>query len=172
MALASTSVLVLERAPQNGCHQCLFPWGEPQLFSASPGGSPRSASGYDLGFFQNTVSTLGPRACEIVCAPFRMKSLFLTAPSSPESKLYWASNVLGAHLPCAGPPGCGPQCGTWTTYFLERTSTVIIILLFVGCPPMDMGLDYTMFLFLLPSYYGSFFIFYLFIYLFNTAGSY
>ena len=39
MGLASTSVHVVERAPQNGCHQCLCPQGQLQLPPASPGDS-------------------------------------------------------------------------------------------------------------------------------------
>ena len=48
MALASSSVYVVEQAPQNGYYQCLCPQAELQLLPASPGGSPRSAGGSDL----------------------------------------------------------------------------------------------------------------------------
>ena len=40
MVIASTSVLMVEQAPQNGCHQCLCPQGEHQLSLASLSGSP------------------------------------------------------------------------------------------------------------------------------------
>ena len=56
-------------------------------------------------------------------------------------------NVLGALLPSAGPPGKGVQCGTWTTCSLGRNSAIVII------PPLvslDMNLDYTLSLTLLP----------------------
>ena len=68
MVLVSTSVLVVEQVPQNGCHQCLCLKEEHQLPPASLKGSPRSAGRSDPGSFQITASALGPRAFEIfVC---------------------------------------------------------------------------------------------------------
>ena len=54
MALVSSSALVVEQALQNGFHQHLCPQGKLQLSPSSPGGS-----------------ALDPRACEILCAPFK-----------------------------------------------------------------------------------------------------
>ena len=71
MVFASTSVLVVDRAPKNGRRQCLCPQGELQLPPASLGGSPRSASGSDPGSSQITASALGPGTCEILCVPFK-----------------------------------------------------------------------------------------------------
>ena len=73
MALASTSVLVVENAPQNGRFQQLYPEGKLQLPPDSLGYSPRSAGGSDPGSFQITSSALGPGACEILCASFESR---------------------------------------------------------------------------------------------------
>ena len=43
MVLPSISVVMVERAPPNGYHQCLCPQGESQMLPASPGESLRSA---------------------------------------------------------------------------------------------------------------------------------
>ena len=67
MALASPSILVIERAPQNGCHQCLCLPGECQLPPASPGDSPRLTSGSDPGLFQIPASALGSGVWDFVC---------------------------------------------------------------------------------------------------------
>ena len=111
MALASTSVYVVEGAPQNG-RQCLCPQGELQLPPASLGDSPRSAGRSDPSSFQITASALGPVVCVALCAPFK----------TPESQPCWPSkpNILGTHLPGAGPPGWGTQCGTQTPHSLGK----------------------------------------------------
>ena len=70
MALASTRVHMVDRAPQNGCCQCLCPQDELQLPPASPGDSPRSAGRSDPGSFQITAA-LHPGVCEILCEPFK-----------------------------------------------------------------------------------------------------
>ena len=64
-------VITVEWIPQNGCVQCSFPTWESQLPSASPGSSPRSASGSEPGFFQMTACALGFTMCEILCVPLR-----------------------------------------------------------------------------------------------------
>ena len=71
MAFVSTSVLVVEHIPHNGCYQCLCPQSELQLLPVSLGGSPRSAGGSDPGTFQITASSLGLGACEILCVPLK-----------------------------------------------------------------------------------------------------
>lgn len=42
-----------------------------QLSPASPGGSPRSISGFHSGSFHITASTLDQKTCEILCVPFK-----------------------------------------------------------------------------------------------------
>ena len=71
VAPASTSVHVVERAPPNGCLQCLCPHGESQMPPNPPRGSPRSACGSDPGSFQITASALGSGVCAILCVPFK-----------------------------------------------------------------------------------------------------
>ena len=70
MALAFTSVLMVEQVSKNGyCqHLCPPPWIFPLV---SPEGSSRSAGGSNSGFFQITASVLGFGACEILFVPFR-----------------------------------------------------------------------------------------------------
>ena len=59
---ASTTVLVVEWAPTNGCHQHLYP----QVAPAFLGGSLRSVSWSDSGSFEMTASVLGLRTCDIL----------------------------------------------------------------------------------------------------------
>ena len=60
MVSASTSVHVVEGAPKNGLHNCLFPQGELQLPPASPGDSPRPADRSHPGLKQITAFALEP----------------------------------------------------------------------------------------------------------------
>lgn len=62
--------------------------------------SSRSAGGSDLSLFQITASSLGLRACEILCASFKGRVYFPQPSVSPESKPHWPleSNILGALL--------------------------------------------------------------------------
>ena len=71
MALASSSVLVVEQVPQNSCHWCLFPQDESYFPPASLGGSLRSAHWSDPGYFQITASALSLQVCEILCVTFK-----------------------------------------------------------------------------------------------------
>ena len=135
MVLARTSVHVVEQAPQNGCYQNLCPQGDSSCLHVSLGDSPRSAGGSDPGSFQITTSALAPWACEILCASFKKKDCYFLQPSEcPECKPHWPSksNVLGIHLPGAGPLEWGAQCGAWTTHSLKEISAIVIILPFVG----------------------------------------
>ena len=64
---------------------------------ASLGGSPRSAGGSDPGSFQITASVLGPRACKMLCAPFKSGvsishsplALLKASPSDLHSQMFW-----------------------------------------------------------------------------------
>ena len=66
----------------------MFP-GELQLPPVCPGGPRRSAVESDSGSFQITASALGPRACEILCAPFRSGVCFPQPSGSLRSKSHW-----------------------------------------------------------------------------------
>ena len=111
MAIAHACVLVVGRAPQNGCCQHLCTQGELHFSPASLGGSPRSASGSDPASLQITASDPGPGACETLCAPFNSRIHFPQLFGSPESKPHWPSkpNILGACLPNARLPAWGAQ---------------------------------------------------------------
>ena len=64
---------MLERASKNGwpTSQWLCNQGELQLLSVSLDDSARSEGWSDPGSCQITDSALGPRACEILCVPFK-----------------------------------------------------------------------------------------------------
>ena len=70
------SVLMSGVGFHNGTHEHKHSWGrrgprcELQLPPTSLGDSPRSADRSGPGFYQITAFTLGPRTCEILCAPF------------------------------------------------------------------------------------------------------
>ena len=73
IALASTSVHMVEHTPKNDCCQFLCPTGELQLSPAFPRNSSESAGRYDLDSFQITASALGSGACEILFVPFNSR---------------------------------------------------------------------------------------------------
>lgn len=53
--------------------------------------------------------------------------------------LCWPStlNALGAHVPGAGPPGWGAQCGAQASHSFGRTSAIVIIFQLVNHTPGD-----------------------------------
>ena len=71
MVPANTNVHMVEGAPKNGCHQCLWPQGELQLPPASLGDSPRPTGRSVPGSYQVMAFILGPGVCEIFCALFK-----------------------------------------------------------------------------------------------------
>ena len=83
MVLVRTSVLIIESAPKNGCHQCLRPQGELQFPLTSLGGPLRSASGSDSGSFQITASAPCLGVFEILCAPFKSRVFISPCPLAP-----------------------------------------------------------------------------------------
>ena len=108
---ASTSVHMVEWAPPYGCLQCLCPQGELQLPPVCPGGPPRSAGGSDSGSFQITASALDPRACEILCVPFKSGVSYFPQPfGSPKRKPHWPSK----------PNHSGVSSSQWRTPGLGR----------------------------------------------------
>ena len=131
IALASTSVHMIEQAPPNGCHQCLWPWVECHWPPASLGDSPKSAGKSDPGFFKITVSVLGLR----VYAFFGF--LRVEPFGTLIGKLFWHSkpSVPEFNITGAAPSGRGAWCGALTPQSLGKTSAIVIILWFVGQPP-------------------------------------
>ena len=85
-----------------------------------------------------TVSALDPRVCGILYLPFKSGVCFPQPSGSPENKSCWPSksNILGACLSGAGPPGYGTQCRAQTTLSLGRNFAILIILPFVGYLPV------------------------------------
>ena len=138
---ASTSVHILERTFQYGCHYCLCPQDDLQLPPALLGGSPRRTDMSHPHLFQIMLLSW-VLECVIFCvSSLRVESLFFIALWISQNKLYWPSkpNVLGLILPWRTwdrIPVCTHCC-------LGRPSAAVIILLFVGCPHGGMGLDYT-----------------------------
>ena len=146
MALASGSVMV-EQASRNACHKCLFPLDELHLAPASQGGSPRSAGGSNQGSFWITALALRPRTYEVLCHPLRMEFISHSTLA--------LLNVCSAGLQGQTLWGLFSQCRTssleshnWKSVEFRspcsfgRTSTVVIILPFVGHPCGGIVPDY------------------------------
>lgn len=113
-----------------------------QLTSASLEGSPKSASRSDPGSFWITSSVLGLKVWNFVCA-LMSQVCFLYFSGSVEFKPCWISKP-NISLPGAGFLGWGPQCGSWTPRSLEKTSKIVIFLLFVCHWPRLEGPDCTL----------------------------
>ena len=120
IALAITCVLVVERAPNNGRRQCLCPQGGFQLPLASPRGSPRWVGGFDLGYFQITAFSMGPRVCKILCVPFKSRVYISHSLLVLPKIRSMASKHSEGSSSSTGPLGWEAQCGTWTTCSLGR----------------------------------------------------
>ena len=153
IVLARISVTVVERDPQNDCHQCLYSQGELHLPSVSPGDSPRSASGSDPESFQITASFLGPGMYEILCGPFKSGvsishsplTLPKVRPDGFQSQTFWGlifmvqnpqagepSVGLGSHAPCNYnyPPICGWPTwvyGSWLYCFSAPSTCLVVV---------------------------------------------
>ena len=104
------------------------------------------------GCLKVTASALCLGSCEVLYVPFRSRVFVSYSPwlSCVQTPLALKLHVLEAHLPGSGVPKVelGPLLG--------EKSTIVIILLLVGCPSGGMVLDLIM-----PSYpscCGSFFI--------------
>ena len=165
MALASTSVLLVEGVPQNGFCQHLCPQSISPLFSASLGSTVRSTSVSDPGPFQWIASVLGLGACEILHETFKSG---ISVSLSPKHKFCWSSkpDILRIHLPSARPLGWGTQCRAQTPCSLGRILNIAFILLFVGCLSKGVNLKYAASLPLLPM------SFWFLLYIFNYRKSF
>ena len=134
-----TSALVVEWAPKLLPPTFMSP-GESQWPFASSGGSPRTASGSYPGSFQIIAFVLGLGVFESLCTPFKISLSFLQPSSFPICKPHWPSkpSILVASLPVAGPQG-----DAQTFHSSGRTSTIMIILPFLGDLHRSVDLDYT-----------------------------
>ena len=95
-ALAGCLISV-EQAPPNGYCQHLYPQGELPFLAASPGDSPRSASGSHPGPFRS-ASVLRFGICEIGRVPFKSRvsvscsppvALLNLSPTGFQSQMFW-----------------------------------------------------------------------------------
>ena len=97
MAL-SASVHIEEGAPQNAAPCGYVPKMNPSGFLPR-----RSASGSHIACFQITASSLGLRACMILCVPFKSR-VFVpyshldfpnSSPAGLHNQIFWGLNYLG-----------------------------------------------------------------------------
>lgn len=113
---------------------------------ATPGDSPGIAGRFDPGAYRVTASALGSRACEILYVPFKSEVSISCSPMGlSKNKPHWPSklDVLGAHLPGAGPLG-------WVTQYRVQTLNLgkdlndYGISFSVNCQPRGVHPDCTM----------------------------
>ena len=133
MVLSSISVLV-EQAPQNGCHQHLCPQVDLSCLLSLQVALQNQQVGLTQSPFKLLILCWYSEHVRFCANPLRVESLFLTAlqSSCTQAPLSFKAWCSGACLPNARPPGWGTRCGAQTLHSLGRTSAVVIILLFVG----------------------------------------
>lgn len=125
-------------------HWC--PQRESQLPPASSGGSLTLAGGSDMGSFEMTVSLLGLGAYGTWHAPFKNKvTVSYSPPVLPYASLICLQSLmLWGFILMVQMPVLGAQCRAQKTWFLGRSSAVLIILQLEAQLPRDVGLDNTM----------------------------
>ena len=111
--LTSTSIHVVGQAPPSAYYQCLYPQGEVQLPSTTPGDSPRLTGGLDPWSFQIVQSRAEEIIYKILCVSFKRgvyfsQGLLKASPDGLQSQLFQYC------LTSAGPLCCGAQCGAQT----------------------------------------------------------
>ena len=121
MALASTSVLLVGQTPQMSVTSICVHKGGSQWPHISLGSPLRTVCGSDPGFFQLTASSLGPRACMIVCVPFKSR---VSVNYSPLALL--SASLAGAQslVFCSLLSHCwtwGAGYWVWTPHSLGKT---------------------------------------------------
>ena len=142
MIIVNTSILVVEQTPKkkNGYCQYMCFQDELQLSSYLSRRLSRISKLSDPGFFQITAPVLEFRACEIVLL-VQSRISVSTASGSFLCKLLQPSqpDVLGTHLPGAGPQLRSPMWGS-ELLFLRESLCNCDILRFVCCPPERVSL--------------------------------
>lgn len=109
--------------------------------SASLGGSPKSPSCSDPGSSWITASVLGLKVKFCVytlwvkSATYISLGLLNLSPADFKAKHFWGLSPGARFL------GWGPQCGSWTLRSLEKTSKIVVFLLFVCHWPRLEGPD-------------------------------
>ena len=110
MVLASTSVHMVERAPQNGYHLCSCPQGELRLPPASPGGSPRQQEDLIQVPFKLLLLPWVPEHMRFCVCLLRVESpshsslaLLKVSPAGLQSQMFWGL-VFPVQDPWLGSP--------------------------------------------------------------------
>lgn len=119
--LASSSVHVVEEAPQIAASGVCAPW----VGCSRPLPLRETLQDQPAGSTQVPIKLLllpwVPKHVRILHVPFKSELGFPQTSGTPESKPRWASKprALGPHLPAAGPPGWGARHGAWTSHSFE-----------------------------------------------------
>ena len=158
MALVSSSVHMAEGASKNDCCQCLYSHSELQLPPAFPDDSWRSTYSSDPGSSQITAPDLGPRVCEILCAPFKSEisispsplGLAKVRPACLQSQMLWGF-IFQRQDPQTGYPNMGLRLLTLFGEALQCNFSV-----FVCHSPGDIGILQICLSY--PTHCGSFFM--------------
>ena len=128
---------MVEQASPNASCQCLFPPGELQLPSVSPGDSLRSEGGFAQGSFK-LLPVLCPGSCQILCEPTKSGiSILLSSLGLPKVRPHWSSKlyIWGLVFPVQDPWVGVAWCGTWIPFSSKRTSAIVTSLPFVSYLP-------------------------------------
>ena len=106
----------------------------------------------DPGFFQITASELRLGACRFGMGPLSVKYLFSTALrfSYMQALLAFKANCYGVLSSQCKNPRPESSVRAQSSHSQGRTSTIVVILLFVGHLPRGMGFDYGAFMYFLP----------------------
>ena len=139
---------IVEWVPKTNCCQQLQE--EFQLPPGSLWDSPKSVSGSDPFSFQFTASVPGHRACEVFKALWKQTHSYSPSALPYASVTDFQNKMSGSHFSMTGSMDWGALWRTWAPCSLERTSAIVIILLYVSCLPGCVSFDYTESLSLLP----------------------
>lgn len=151
IVLTSTSIHVVGQAPPSAYCQCLYPQGEVQLPSTTPGDSPRLMGGLDPWSFQTVQSRAEEIMYKILCVSFKSRVYFSQLAGSAESKPCWSSKPVV--------PVLSYQCRTpvlWSPIWGSDSSILRVNLCSCsnfpvwGLPTRGTALDYSTTLPILP----------------------
>lgn len=129
----------LNKSPEMPATSVFFPWMSSTWLLPRREALRDQQVGLTKAPFELLLLTLRPRTYEVLCAPFRNGVYFPQHSGSPECMLCWPSraNVVGFVFPVQDFQFGEPQlevCGVQIPCSFGRTSTVVIILPFVGHP--------------------------------------
>lgn len=130
-------------------------------FHWSPlGSSLKYANRHDSDSCQIIAPGLGLGMHKILWASLKTEPMFCIVISFLVCKPYHLpkSDFLGVPLPDAGSLCWGNQCGAWTPCSLVRTTSIVIILPFIGLLPRGVSFDLSYLCFSYPSFSCFFFV--------------